>query len=155
VGVGITRSDDGYYGAHLLAQCDILRAACSWLPSFGRFVERDGYFGASGESWVSVRVKVSRDIDIAGPDLNWSAKNSVDCGVSRHDTEFMNPTVSSLKNAVEHLGRDDLAVFREWFTSFEAAEWDAQIERDISGGKLDKLAAEGIEEFVAGRTRSL
>ena len=56
---------------------------------------------------------------------------------------------------MEQLGREDLAVFREWFSSFEAAEWDSQIERDISAGKLDTLASEGIEEFLAGRTRSL
>jgi hypothetical protein len=56
---------------------------------------------------------------------------------------------------VQQLGRDDLAVFREWFSAFEAAEWDAQIERDITAGKLDKLASEGIEEFKAGTTRSL
>jgi hypothetical protein len=67
----------------------------------------------------------------------------------------MNQAVAALEHAVEQLGRDDLAVFREWFTSFEAAEWDAQIERDISAGKLDRLAAEGIEEFEAGTTRSL
>lgn len=67
----------------------------------------------------------------------------------------MNPTVASVERAVEQLGRDDLAVFREWFSSFEAAEWDAQIERDISAGKLDKLTAEGIEEFKAGATRIL
>ena len=48
-----------------------------------------------------------------------------------------------------------MADFREWFSTFDAAEWDAQIERDISAGKLDKLAAEGIEEYVAGVTRSL
>lgn len=67
----------------------------------------------------------------------------------------MNPTVALLERAVEQLGREDLAVFREWFSSFEAAEWDSQIERDISAGKLDTLASEGIEEFLAGRTRSL
>lgn len=82
-------------------------------------------------------------------------KIGIDCAASRHYTAPMNETVASLENAVEQLGRDDLAVFREWFSSFEAAEWDAQIERDISAGKLDKLAAEGIEEFVTGRTRSL
>jgi hypothetical protein len=65
----------------------------------------------------------------------------------------MNQAVALLENAVEQLGRDDLAVFREWFSSFEAAEWDAQIEQDISAGKLDKLAAEGIEEFKSGATR--
>jgi hypothetical protein len=67
----------------------------------------------------------------------------------------MNQVLASLEHAVEQLGRDDLAVFREWFSSFEAAEWDAQIERDISAGKLEKLATEGIEEYLAGRTRSL
>ena len=67
----------------------------------------------------------------------------------------MNNAVASLEHAVEQLGRDDLAVFRDWFSAYEAAEWDAQIERDISAGKLDKLAADGIEEFKAGTTRSL
>jgi hypothetical protein len=67
----------------------------------------------------------------------------------------MNTAVKSLENAVEQLGRNDLAEFREWFHAFEAAEWDAQIERDIHAGKLDKLAEEGIQEFKAGATRSL
>ncbi len=80
---------------------------------------------------------------------------SIDSTASRDYVPAMNQAVASLGNAVEQLGRDDLAVFREWFSSFEAAEWDAQIERDISAGKLDQLAAEGIEEFMAGTTRSL
>ncbi len=67
----------------------------------------------------------------------------------------MNQTVKSLEHAVEQLGREDLAAFREWFLSFEAVEWDVQIERDISVGKLDKLAEEGIAEYKAGATRSL
>lgn len=67
----------------------------------------------------------------------------------------MNRALASLEHAVEQLGRDDLAVFRQWFSSYEAAAWDAQIECDISAGKFDKLAAEGIEEFKAGTTRSL
>lgn len=67
----------------------------------------------------------------------------------------MSTVVESIEHAVEQLGRSDLAVFREWFRSFEAAEWDSQIERDISAGKLDALADEGIREFKAGTTRSL
>ena len=67
----------------------------------------------------------------------------------------MNQAVASLEKAVEQLGRDDLAIFRERFSSFEAAEWDAQIERDISAGKLGQLAAEGIEVFITGKTRNL
>jgi hypothetical protein len=64
-------------------------------------------------------------------------------------------TVESIENAIEQLGRDDLASFRQWFTSFDAAEWDAQIERDIAAGKLDELAKEGIQEYKAGATRRL
>jgi hypothetical protein len=67
----------------------------------------------------------------------------------------MSTAVKSLENAVEQLGRNDLAEFRDWFQSFVAAEWDAQIERDIHAGKLDQLAEEGIQEFKAGATRSL
>lgn len=67
----------------------------------------------------------------------------------------MSTAVESIEQAVEQLGRNDLAVFRDWFNSFEAAEWDAQIERDICAGKLDALADEGIKEFKAGSTRSL
>jgi len=67
----------------------------------------------------------------------------------------MNTALESIEHAVEQLGRNDLAVFRDWFNSFEAAEWDAQIERDICAGKLDALAEEGISEFEAGATRSL
>lgn len=54
----------------------------------------------------------------------------------------MSNAVKSIENAVEQLGRNDLAVFREWFSTFDAAEWDAQIERDICAGKLDSLAEE-------------
>lgn len=67
----------------------------------------------------------------------------------------MNSAVKSIENAVQQLGRNDLAVFREWFSSYDAAEWDSQIERDICAGKLDALAEEGIAEFEAGLTRSL
>jgi hypothetical protein len=67
----------------------------------------------------------------------------------------MSNAVESIEHAVEQLGRNELAVFREWFNSFDAAEWDAQIERDICAGKLDALAEEGIREFKVGATRSL
>lgn len=64
-------------------------------------------------------------------------------------------TVESIEKAVEQLGRDDLASFRKWFSTFEAAQWDAQIEQDIAAGKLDELATAAIEEFEAGKTKAL
>ena len=64
-------------------------------------------------------------------------------------------TVESIEKAVEQLGREDLASFRLWFSAFEAAQWDAQIEQDIAAGKLDELANAAIEEFEAGKTTVL
>jgi hypothetical protein len=63
--------------------------------------------------------------------------------------------VESIEHAVEQLGRDDLATFREWFQSFDSAQWDAQIESDVAAGKLDAMADEAIAEFRAGKTSSL
>ncbi|MEX2581315.1 MAG: hypothetical protein WD342_19820 [Verrucomicrobiales bacterium] len=64
-------------------------------------------------------------------------------------------TVESIEKAVEQLERDDLASFREWFSAFEAAQWDARIEQDVAAGKLDELANAAIEEFEAGKTKAL
>ena len=66
----------------------------------------------------------------------------------------MNP-VESIEKAVEQLGRADLASFREWFSAYHAAQWDAQIEQDIAAGKLEDMAGAAIEEFEAGKTRPL
>ena len=55
----------------------------------------------------------------------------IDRAASRDYSPMMNQAVASLENAVEQLGCD------------------------ISAGMLDKLAAEGNEEFMAGTTRSL
>jgi len=64
-------------------------------------------------------------------------------------------TLKAIEDAVEQLGRDELASFREWFSAYEAAQWDAQIEQDIYAGKLDDLADAAIEEFKAGKTKAL
>ena len=64
-------------------------------------------------------------------------------------------TVKAIEDAVEQLGRDELASFRKWFSAYEAAQWDAQIEQDIVAGKLDDLADAAIEEFKAGKTKAL
>ena len=64
-------------------------------------------------------------------------------------------TVEAIEEAVEKLSSSELAAFRDWFSTYEAAAWDAQIEQDIAGGKLDGLASEALEEFRSGRAKSL
>lgn len=62
-------------------------------------------------------------------------------------------TVQEIERAVSELSPERLAEFRAWFAEFDASRWDAQIDRDVSEGKLDALAAEALADIEAGRTR--
>lgn len=64
-------------------------------------------------------------------------------------------TIEEIERAVEKLPADQLAQFRAWFEEFDAARFDAKIERDAKTGKLDGLAREAREDFRAGRIREL
>ncbi len=63
--------------------------------------------------------------------------------------------VKSIEQAVESLPPSELAEFRRWFTEFDAAAWDRQIEQDAASGKLDGLAAEALADYRAGPAREL
>jgi hypothetical protein len=64
-------------------------------------------------------------------------------------------TVEDIEKAVEKLPADQLARFRAWFEEFDAARYDAKIERDAKAGKLDRIADEARADFRAGRAREL
>lgn len=51
------------------------------------------------------------------------------------------PDIKALEQAVQALPPADLAEFRRWFTAFDSAAWDHQIEADLQSGKLDALIA--------------
>ena len=63
--------------------------------------------------------------------------------------------VEKLKNEVQKLNQDELATFRDWFRRYDSDEWDKEIERDVSAGRLDKLAEEAIAAHKGGRTREI
>jgi len=63
--------------------------------------------------------------------------------------------VEKLENEVQRLNPDELAAFRDWFRRYDSDEWDKEIERDVSAGRLDKLAEKAIADHKAGRTREL
>jgi hypothetical protein len=66
--------------------------------------------------------------------------------------------MSELKKIEERIAKltpEELKKFRTWFAEFDARAWDAQIEQDSKGGKLDALAAEAVAEYKAGKTRPL
>jgi KaiC/GvpD/RAD55 family RecA-like ATPase len=60
--------------------------------------------------------------------------------------------VEKLENEVQQLNPDELAAFRDWFRRYDSDEWDKEIERDVSTGRLDKLAEEAVAAHKAGRT---
>jgi len=64
-------------------------------------------------------------------------------------------TVEDIEKAVANLPPPELERFRAWFEEFQAARFDARIERDVRGGKLDRLAEEAIVEHRHGGTREL
>ena len=63
--------------------------------------------------------------------------------------------VEELEAAVERLSTKELATFRTWFARYDAAQWDADIELDVSLGKLDAMAEEALAELQSGRAREL
>ncbi len=63
--------------------------------------------------------------------------------------------VESLEREIEKLTSEELAAFREWFTTYDADVWDRQIERDVSSGKLDRLAAEALAAHERGETKGM
>jgi len=63
--------------------------------------------------------------------------------------------LESLEREVESLSPEELAAFRDWFIEYHWQAWDRQIERDSSEGRLDKFAAEALDELEGGETREI
>jgi len=64
-------------------------------------------------------------------------------------------TAEEIEKAVERLPPKELARFRAWFEAFDAAQFDASIERGAHAGKLDTLADEALAAHRAGKSREL
>jgi hypothetical protein len=64
-------------------------------------------------------------------------------------------TITEIEQAVQKLAPQELAEFREWFARFDADQWDLQIERDATAGRLDALADEALDDVRQGRCRDL
>jgi hypothetical protein len=64
-------------------------------------------------------------------------------------------TVEDIEAAIAKLSPAELVQFRAWFEAFDAARFDAKIERDAKEGRLDRLADAALAEFHSGRAREL
>jgi hypothetical protein len=63
--------------------------------------------------------------------------------------------IQKIEKEVKSLSPKELAEFRDWFQEFDASAWDAQLEADARGGKLDRLADEALAEHGRGESKAL
>ena len=64
-------------------------------------------------------------------------------------------TIEEIEAAVQKLPPAKRAEFRAWFQSFDATDWDQQMEDDVIAGNLEWLANEVISDSKAGRCSEL
>lgn len=64
-------------------------------------------------------------------------------------------TVEEIKSAISALSEEDYIHLREWLSGKDWEQWDKEIERDSSSGKLDFLKEEAVAEKNRGRLRKL
>ncbi len=64
-------------------------------------------------------------------------------------------TIPDIEAAVKGLSREELALFRDWFRTFDADAWDRQFEQDALSGRLDSLAQEAMDDLHQGRCSDL
>lgn len=63
--------------------------------------------------------------------------------------------VEKIENDVKALSDKELAEFRRWFSEFDWAAWNGQVEQDIRAGRLDALADEALADHAARKTTPL
>ena len=61
--------------------------------------------------------------------------------------------LSEIEQSVAKLPEGDFARFRQWFWEYENEKWDARIEKDIAGKKLDALANKALFNYNKGNFR--
>ena len=63
--------------------------------------------------------------------------------------------VEHIEQQIRELSSKEFAELRDWVLERDWAAWDAQIERDLNSGKLDKLVSEAKADFERGKARNL
>jgi hypothetical protein len=61
-------------------------------------------------------------------------------------------TVEEIETAIEKLPREEFFLLTGWLSEKFAQNWDAQIEDDVSAGRLDEFARAALEEHRAWKT---
>ena len=62
-------------------------------------------------------------------------------------------TVTEIQHAIEHLSATEQWQLARWFEEELEDAWDAQIEEDIKGGRLNHLISKAEADIAAGRVK--
>ena len=63
--------------------------------------------------------------------------------------------VEKIEQDIQALSPEELAEFRAWFSEYDWAAWDRQLERDVRTGRLDDLAEKALRDHAAGKSKPL
>jgi hypothetical protein len=63
--------------------------------------------------------------------------------------------LEQIEQDITSLTPEELSAFRAWFDVFDAAAWDARIEKDSSARKLDRLREQALGAHREGKTTEL
>jgi hypothetical protein len=63
--------------------------------------------------------------------------------------------IEQIEQQIRELSSSDFAELRDWMLAQDWAVWDAKIERDSRGGKLEGLVAEAKEDYESGKSRKI
>lgn len=63
--------------------------------------------------------------------------------------------LSEIEQSVAKLPEDDFAKFRQWFWEYENEKWDARIEKDMAGKKLEALSNKALSDYKDGKYKAL
>jgi hypothetical protein len=64
-------------------------------------------------------------------------------------------TVADIEEALRTLPIQDARTIADWLQEYLEDQWDRQIARDAEAGKLDKLGAQALAHYKAGRVKPL
>ncbi len=63
--------------------------------------------------------------------------------------------VKDLGTQIQQLSPEELKAFREWFTKFDADNWDQEFAGDVKAGKIDAMANRALRDHQGGRSTKL
>jgi len=63
--------------------------------------------------------------------------------------------VEQIEREIQSLSAEEFARLRDWVLEQDWDEWDRQIERDASTGKLDRLMNQALADHAAGKSRPI